>query len=591
MKNSTKISILLLLVAIAIWFYAKRNKASQKTPKKVLETAIENQVNTMDPAYAKDDYSQNEVAKVYEGLLEYHYLKRPYELVPNLAAAMPTVSDDQLVYTFQVQQGIKFHDDSCFPEGKGRELTAQDFVYTFQRLADPKVQSTGFWLIDGKLKGLNEWRQKYEGASNVDYTEEIAGLRALDKYTLQFTLTQPWPQFLNALANPHLFVVPQEAVQHYGPEFMNHPVGTGPFSMKQFSAQANKLVFYKNPTFREKLFPQEAAEKYKYLLRNAGKQLPLLDSIEAHIMLEGRPRDLKFQAGELDYTEIPNDNLDIIPAKELTPAMKSKGIKLEYTPSINIHYVAFNHLNKLFKDNPKLRQAMSMALDRKEFNELFYSGLSAPAASIVPPGIVGHRADYESPYHYDLEKAKQYLAEAGYPGGKGLPKITLDVGDRTISRQMGEYFQRSMAKIGIKIEVIPNPFPELHKKVRHTKSTMLFSLTWVGDYPDAENFLQILYGPNKAPGSNGSNFDNPKFNELFEKAVVMQDSPQKRALYEQLNQMAAEQVPLIYLIHPVRYVMYHSWLQNYVLAPNFVRATDQYLDIDVEKKKALKANF
>ncbi|XWN34808.1 MAG: ABC transporter substrate-binding protein [Roseivirga sp.] len=579
----------LLLLMLGLWLYSKRVNAPQGNAEKVLEIAVTDQVKTMDPVDANDDPSQGEISKVYEGLLEYHYLKRPYELIPNLAAAMPSVSEDGLTYTFELKKGVKFHDNACFPEDKGRELVAADFVYSIKRLADPQLRGLGFSMVDGKIQGLNAWRQRYVDAV-TDYTDSVEGLQALDSHTLQIKLVRSWPQFLQVLANPQLFVVPQEAVQHYGQEFMNHPVGTGPFTVEKFDGQANKIIFYKNPTFRKKHFPTEAAEAYQHCLKDADKALPLVDKIVAHIMVESQPRWLKFQAGGLDHIAIPSDNLDVIPNKELTSSMQELGIQLQHAPSINMHYIAFNHLNGLFK-NIKLRQAMSMAYDREEFNKLFCNGMSTKASSILPPSVAGYRPDYVNPYGYDLEKAKELLAEAGYPGGKGLPEITLDVGSTTQIRQLGEHFQKSMEKIGVRIKVISNPFPELMKKVRQTKSTMLYSLIWVGDYPDAENFFQILYGPNKAPGPNGANFNDAEFNALYEEASLMQDGPARTALYEQLNQMAAEKAPLIYLVYPVKYVLHHGWLQNYVLAPNFLRGQAQYLNIDLEKKQAMKAKL
>ena len=195
MKNLRNISLLALL-ALGIWFYLKRRNPHKATNanEKVLEMFIGVNIKGMDPAYTDDNISCAEVAKVYEGLLTYHYLKRPYELIPNLAAAMPTVSDDQLVYTFQLKQGVKFHDNPCFPGGKGRELVAEDFVYSIKRIADPKVQSTGFYLLDGRIKGLNEWREKYLDTPAA-YHEPVEGLQAIDQYTLQFIWLNPSHSF------------------------------------------------------------------------------------------------------------------------------------------------------------------------------------------------------------------------------------------------------------------------------------------------------------------------------------------------------------------------------------------------------------
>jgi ABC-type transport system substrate-binding protein len=591
MKKISMISLLVLL-ALGLWLYLRPSSKHQETNEKVLELALTANIKGMDPAYADDVLSNGEMAKVYESLFSYHYLKRPYELIPNLAAAMPDISADELIYTVKIQQGVKFQDDPCFPGGKGRELVAEDFVYAIKRIADPKVQSTCFSLIDGRIKGLNEWRENYVD-TKADYTVAIEGLEAPDKYTLVFKLTKPFPQFIDILAKHFCAAVPREAITYYQADFINHPVGTGPFTLKEFSPQANKLVYHKNPNYRVKLFPSEASEGFTYLLSDAGKQLPLVDKVVMHLIPEEHPRWLKFQKGQLDFIQVPKDEFSEVftAAKQLAPAMQKKQMHLLDGPSLNTYFIAFNHLDPLFRDNLTLRRAMAMAYDRQSLNDLFYKGMSVVAQSITPPGVAGYRPDYTNPYgKYDLARAKQLLAEAGYPAGKGLPEITLDTAHTTTHRQIGEHFAACMAKLGIPIKVITNPWPELQKKVSYTKSTMLYIMGWQAGYADAEIFLSLLYGPFKSPGRNGSNFDDPAYNALYEQVAVMRDSPARTELYEKMNQLAAENVPLIYMVHKSDHILHHSWLQNATLS-DFSRCQEQYLNIDMDKKRAMKAQF
>ena len=560
----------------------------QDHEKKVLNIVVTSKVKGMDPIYANDLYSSNEVARVYEGLLEYHYLKRPYELRPNLAASLPKVSKDGLTYTFKIKKGVTFHDNKCFEKGQGRELVAQDFVYSIKRMADAKNQGLGWWLLDQKVAGLNEWRDLQKKAPKTNYDEGVEGLKALDKHTLQIKLTRTFPQFLYALAMPFFFAVPRECVEFYGKEFLNHPVGTGPFILPEFK-QTTRIVYKKNPKFRAKFYPSEASEEMvaQGLLEDAGKKLPLVDEIIVNIMEQEQPRWLKFQKGGLDFVSIPKDNFAsaVTPSKEISPDMKKKNIHLAHAAGLDIAYMAFNNENPLFK-NKKLRQAMSLAYDSKRSNELFYNGMAQPAQSIVPPGIAGFEKNFVNDFRaFNLEGAKKLLAEAGYPNGSGLPEVTYDTSSSTTSRQMGEFFKKSMAKIGIKVRVVQNPWPELQKKIR-TRSTMVHAVGWGADYPDAENFLQLLYGPNKAPGSNGSNYNNEEFNALFEKASKMQHSEERTQLYQKLNRMAAREVPLIYGVHRMNFVMRHGWLKNYVLS-EFNAGQGQYLNVDLEAKKTL----
>lgn len=584
MKSRNLVSFLLMSLLAVTISCTKKVDLNEK----VLNLAVTSEIKGMDPIYSNDKYSSNEVGRVYEGLLEYHYLKRPYTLVPNLAESLPEVSEDGLTYTFKIKKGVLFHDDKAFEGGKGRELVAEDFVYSIKRLADPKLQGLGWWLLSGKIKGLDAWRDKNAEKDKVDYSEEVEGLRALDKYTLQFKLTKQFPQFLYSLAMPFTFAVAKEVVDHYGKEFLNHPVGTGPFMLGEFKQTAKKFSYTRNPKFRKKLFPSEASDEFKHMLKYAGKPVPFVDRIEINVVKEDQPRWLNFLKGRVDYIGIPKDNFEaaVTPGKGLDKQFEEKGVELSISPSLDVTYTAFNHDLKLLQ-NRDLRRALALAYDVKEFNKLFYNDTALPAQSVVPPGIAGYMPDYVSPYrNRDLAKAKELLAKAGYPNGKGLPEITYDCPSSSTSRQIGELFKKQMAEIGVNIKVVQNSWPELQKKITK-RQVMLYGIAWGADYPDAENFLQLLYGPNKSPGANGSGYDNPVFNKLFAKSSVMQDSPERTEIYEKLNKMAAEEVPWIYGVHRQSYLIKHSWLRNY-MTTDFEAGQAQYLDVDLDQKKKMQ---
>jgi ABC-type transport system substrate-binding protein len=590
MKNLSRFGALALII-LAVWLYARSVRVPQGQNEKVLVTTSEVQIKGFDPAQIDDLYSSREATRVYEGLLTYHYLKRPHELVPNLAVSLPTVSEDGCVYTFTLREGVKFHDNACFPSGQGRELTAEDFVYAIKRVADPKVRSSWFSVVAGKIKGLDAWRDKYTDTAHTDYSEAVEGLKALDRYSLQFTLTQPWPQFLYILAMNFCCVVPQEAVQYYGEEFLNHPVGTGPFTMEAFNPQLNKLVYHKNPTFRDKRFPSEASEGYQHLLADAGKKLPLVDKIITHILPEEQPRWLKFQQGAIDIADIASDNiaLEVIKGNTIVPQLQEKGVQLCLEQAPMTSFFAINNDCEPFKNNAKLRQALSLAFDGQRYNELFFNGSAVSAQSIIPPGLSGYQRDYVNPYkQYDLAKAKQQLAAAGYPEGKGLPVITLDVRANTKQKQEGEFFKKCMEGIGVKIRVVPNIFPELLKKMSQRK-TMMHAISWGADYPDAENFLQLFYKSHQSMSA-GLNFNDAAYNALYERATNMQPSEERTILYEQLNRMLAECAPVVYSIHQAHPVLYHGWVKNYLWS-NYCGGLEQYINIDLDQKKALQARF
>lgn len=554
----------------------------QDLNERVLRVTAPSDVKGFDPMMAGDVGSAAQIAKIYEGLLTYHWLKIPYELIPNLAEEMPEISKDGMIYTFKIKKGVFFQDDAAFPGGKGRELTAMDFVYSLKRHADTKNQSTGWWLFDGKIKGLNEWRNKYANSEVVNYDDEVEGLKAIDKYTLQFKLAKVFPQFLYALAMPFAYVVPKEAVEKYGKEFINHPVGTGPYVLPVFD-QGKRIVYTKNPTFREKFYPTEASPEFKHMLADAGKKVPFLDKIIVDIMVESQPAWLKLNKGEVDYLNIPKDNFaSAITNNELSKDLADKGMSLTKTPGLDVYFYIFNFDHKIFQ-NLKLRRAMSLAFDQKTQNELFYNNTGFPAESVAPPGIAGNVPSFKNPWKGpNVELAKKLLAEAGYPEGKGLPEITLDTFSSTAARQKAEFFQKQMEKIGIKIKVVPNLNPELQGKIKK-RSVMMVDYGWIGDYPDTENFLQIFYGPNSSPGANSSNYDNPEFNKQYEIIAKMQDSPERTKMYEKLNQFLADEVVVIFTVHTQSYTLQQKWVKNYHNS-DFVFDFDQYLNIDLKEK-------
>lgn len=577
--NKSKFLSVTIVTILSLFSACTKNQNSNE---RVLNVIAASDVKGFDPIMSSDVGSAAQISKIYEGLLSYHWLKLPYELIPNLAEDMPVISTDGMTYTFKIKKGVHFQDDIAFPGNKGREIEASDFVYSIKRLADSKNQATGWWILDGKIKGLNEWRNKYLSQPTANYDDEISGLRAIDKYTLQFQLSKAFPQFLYSLAMPFTFVVSKEVVTKYGPEFINHPVGTGPYILPLFD-QGKRIVFTKNPTFREKFYPTEASPKYKHFLSDAGKKLPLIDKIIVNVMIESQPAWLKFNKGEIDYLSIPKDNFSsTIVGNKLSQEMSNKDMSLTIMPSLDVYYIGFNYDNKLFQ-NVNLRRAMSLAYDVNTANKLFYNDTGFSAASVAPPGLAGNVPGYKNEWKGpNVDLARKTLALAGYPNGIGLPEITLDTMSSTTARQKSEFFQQQMEKIGIKIKVVTNLNPELQAKLKK-RSVQMFDYGWIGDYPDTENFLQIFYGPNSSPGANCSNYNDPKFNKDFEVAVKMQHSPERTALYEKLNQFLASETVGIFTVHTQSYILQQKWVKNYHDS-DFIYDFHQYMNIDQAQK-------
>lgn len=563
------IAIALLVPAFGVSLFSCTSKKSSD-PANTVHLASNAKIKGLDPIYTDDLYSGIESSYAYEGLLQYHYLKRPYSLIPNLAESMPEISKDGKTYTFKLKKGVLFHDDPSFKEtqGKGREMTADDVVYSWKRLADPRNVSPGWWIFDGRIVGLNEWRDEAAKNGAADYPKPVEGLKALDRYTLQVKLIKPNAQFLYMVAMPFSAVVPREAVEEYGKEFINHAVGTGPYRLTEY-APNSKIIWDKNPTYRKELYPSEGepGDKAAGLLEDAGQPLPRNDRIVTQIFEESQPMWLTFMSGRLEATAIPKDNFSQAIAsgngKELGPELKAKGLRLMTEPMLDITHISFNMADPLLGKNKYLRQALSLAYDDVKYIELFYNGRAISAQGPIPPGVLGYDPGMKNPYRqHNVAKAKELLAKAGYPNGKGLPPLEfLNLADST-SRQSAEYASKMFGQIGVHLKVVSSSWPEFQSKLK-SKQGQLWGYAWSGDYPDAENFLQLFYSKNASPGPNDANYSNPEFDRLYEKSITLTNGAARTAIYKQMAAILVEDCPWIFNAHRLAYVLLQPWTKNY----------------------------
>jgi len=559
----------------------------------VTRGAIGAKVRGMDPMDIGDTTSSGMASNIFDCLYQYHYLKRPYELIPSLAAEMPAVSEDGLTYTIKLRDDVYFQDDPCFTEtaGKGRKLVADDLIYSWKRIANIKNISKNWWVFDGRIKGFDgfrEYTKSVENKKDVDYSREVEGLVAVDEHTLKITLTKPWPQVVYMLAHLPTAAVPREAVEHYGDEFINHPVGTGPYRLKEWR-RGSKIVMERNPTYHEELYPSEGepGDEAAGLLVDAGKRLPLIDRIEITIIQEDQPRWLKFVQGDLDIGGIPKDNFDtaISPSRELTSDLRDKGIVLEIYEDAATYWYGFNMEDPVVGKNRPLRQAMNLAIDRDEYLKLFLNNRGTPARGVLPPMIAGYDPDINSPYTvYDPKLAKQKVKEAVKVHGGPLPVIVLTQGSTdSVARQTGQWLTRSFERVGITLEVDYMDWPSAQEKVK-TKSAQMYAMGWVADIPDAENFMQLFYGPNGSPGPNNMNYQNPKADELYKKLSVMGDSPERREVVRQMQQVVIDDLPCVLTLHRVAFLLRYDWLKNY--KPHvFGYGLGKYRNIDAELRR------
>ncbi|MEN8255352.1 MAG: ABC transporter substrate-binding protein [Verrucomicrobiota bacterium] len=540
-------------------------------------------IRGLDPASAGEVSSSLAIARMYEGLLEYDYLARPYKVVPLLAEAMPDISGDGLVYTFKIRKGIYFHDNPCFPEGKGRELVAGDIAYSIKRVADVKNVSSGFWAYNKRIKGINAFHDASMSKEPTDYGMVVEGLKMPDSHTLQITLTEPYPQLLYILAMHYSFAVPREAVEFYGKDFVNNPVGTGPYELVEWRRNS-RIEFVRSPkwaeTGRSETYPatgtpeQEAAG----LLKDAGEQMPFIDRVVQYVIEDTTTAWMMFLSGQLGVSAITRDNWDAVITgdKKLNDSLGERDIDLISSPTLDIFYLGFNWDDPVVGEsddpeqnlrNRKLRQALSCAYDFDQMNQFMNYRLH-PIGGPVPQPLAGSLKE-PSPYAFSLDKARQLLVEAGYPEGKD-PKtgkrlvLTMELGSAdSNTRQSMELMADMYQKIGIVLKASYNTWPAFIEKMNRRQSQM-FRLGWVADYPDAENFLQLFYSKNESPGPNHANYRNVEIDRMYEEIRTMQDTPERTAIYEKMAGIIIEDCPWIYMYQPMSYALKHSWLENYV---------------------------
>ncbi|NOY74961.1 MAG: hypothetical protein GXP32_04115 [Kiritimatiellaeota bacterium] len=602
MKNHIRVGGLSAIFAVALLcigfsFGCGKGDVVENTKLRVLYTTPGGKINTLDPALSADLTSANMVGELYDTLLEYDYTARPYKLKPSMLAEMPTASQNMKTYEFKLRDDLFFQPDTCFgtkTDGslKSRKITSKDVVFSILRIGDARIHSSGYWLIRGKIVGIGDFREKSAKLADGDfsvYDTGCAGLEVIDDSRFAIHLAKPDPRFLYALAMPYMSVVPREAVEKYGVDFAEHPVGSGPFKL-DFWRRNYRIEFSRNPRYREEFFPSAANPA------DRKRPLPLLDKVVCYQIAEPVTAWMLFLQGNLDISSVSKDNFDSILTKDktLVPALVSRGIELTSIPSFQIHYYGFCFTDPLIGKNLKLRKAVSLAYDVEKRVKLFNNGI-IPASGPIPPGVAGYDPELKNPYaKYDLEKAKKLLAEAGYPNGMSKKtgkrlSLTLDFGGTsTTHRQLAELFVDDMEKIGIKIVPMLNNWPRFLQK--SAKGEMqIFSVSWVGDYPDAENFLQLFYGPN-AGSCNRSYYSDKTFDKMFEAIKTMPDAPARTARYKEMAKYLVSRCPWIFSNYPVNYRLNHNWLENYV-PHNFCFSRWKYLSLDPERRRETKKSF
>jgi len=573
------IQIAILLVILMLGGCGEPPATDSGAPAKIYRHAMDGAPGSLDPAQTTSIYANFIVINLYDTLYRYKYLARPYQLQPNLAADMPEVSEDGLQLTIQIKKGVFFNDDPAFKGGVGREVKAQDFVYSIKRHFDPNTRAQGAWLWQNRIEGLDTWK-----TAGSDYDREVTGLRALDDYTIQITLTQPFPQLVHTLTQGYAAIVPREAVEKYGQILSSHPVGSGPFQL--VSRDSTRAVLAKNPKFRQQPFDLEgegfdpAMHTNPGLQNLQGKIPPFVDQLEIEFIKEGAARWNAFLAGEVHFIKVPTSQFDNILGQHTPLTLKPQYDDLyhfEASLEAGFIYTNFNMADESIgyhpdpeqnRRNRALRCAMVKAFDWKKRNEIFSYNLGRVFPGIIPPLVPEFDPDIDTAYiRHDLKGARQLLQSNGW-NKDTLPTIEYGFPNSVTERQAFEQFRNFMMDAGYPVSkirpLIFATYGDFQRAYSQGKVTLINS-SWTMDYPDAENLMQLYYGPNAAPGSNSANYDNPDYNRLYEASAAMNESPERTLIYREMNQLLMDDCASI---TGISRTLLFLWNKNYIMKPD-----------------------
>ncbi|MBI1773459.1 MAG: heme-binding protein, partial [Burkholderiales bacterium] len=500
------------------------------------------------------------------------------------------------------QPGIMFTPDPAF-KGKPRELTAEDYIYSIKRIYDPTVKSPWLFMFEGKLLGDEKLRPAKDCKSqDFNLQTSIPGLQAVDKYTLRIRLNAPDSNFLFILATTATGAVAREVVEAYGNQVGNHPIGTGPFILGQWQ-RSFRIELLANPQYRKVVFNDQGSDDAtrKIAASLAGQTLPRVSKVEIKIMEEQQSRVLGFLNHEFDYLEqvpAPLSNM-VLDDGKLKPALQQQGVRLSLFTPLQTYYMWMNMEDPVVGgytlEKIALRRAIALSYDSKEDIALMEKGLAIQAQSPLPPNVLGYDPSYKTPVQYDVKLANALLDKFGYRRGtdgyRNLPDgqllhLQMHSLASTTGRLHDEVWRKNLEAIGIHVSFKTDKHSEILRAARLGKVQMT-EANWIADFPDAENFYQLLYGPN-AGRANYSRFNLPAFNKLYEDAMRLSDSPERTAIYRQMAQLMHGYTPWVPRIHPVTADLSQSWLQNYYRHP--VDFTNwRYVDVDViARNKVLK---
>ncbi len=532
----------MLCVSSALANSAPNPKANPADPDKVLRLAFPVAETGFDPVRVNDLYSNTITAAIFQPLMTYDWMAMPTRLVPDAAEAMPEVSKDGKTYTFKIKKGLFFTPDDAF-KGQRRELTAYDFVYALLRHADPKNRSPQVSDLDDKILGFAQSRQQATVSGKFDYNLKHPGIYATDRYTLVIQLNQADRNFLSLLTSPFAAGIAREVVEKYGFEgIMAHPVGTGPYMLDKW-VRGSKIILKANPEYAGFVWNFEPPANNLLELRIAnqmqGRKMPQIGRVEISIIEEPQSMWLAFSGKEIDVVAVPPSFIEkaLTPKNDLLQTWVAEGVNMFRSVEPDIRYQFFNLRDPLIggysPERIALRRAIIMGYDVDEEIRVIRKGQAIKAEQMVSPVIAGHDPNYKSIVKFSPLSANALLDQFGYkkdakgyrmyPDGKPLV-LTIYSSTSSIERERDELWKKSMDRLGIRLKVKKDKFPEMLKQGKQC-AIPSWSLGWTRS-AEAEFVMKLLYS--KTIGQNNySCFESAEYDAYFEQLKRLPDGPER----------------------------------------------------------------
>ncbi|MEP7206980.1 MAG: ABC transporter substrate-binding protein [Casimicrobiaceae bacterium] len=587
------------LVAVAAWAIlgaiagvVAPGAQAAADPAKVLRTYFPTGETGFDPARVSDRYSATINEAIFERLLTYDYLARPAKLVPMAAEGLPEVSADGRTFTFRIRKGVYFSPDLAF-KGVKRELVAEDFVYSILRFFDPKIRSPYAFMLDG-IEGLTELGEAAQKAGRFDYDAKVPGLEAVDRYTLRVRTKTTDFNLPFKLAHTSYGAVAREVIEAYPDDTMAHPVGTGPYLLKQW-VRGSKIVLEASPVYRGFVWdfaPSEPAWDDAVIAAMKGKRMPQVGRIEVSIIEEPQSIWLAFQNGEIDTINLPPDFREraLDADNKLLPGLVRQGISVYQAIDPDITYTTFNFrdpiVGGLGKAKIALRRAIIMSYDEESEIRVVRKNLALANEMPIPRGVVGYDPRYRTINPYDPDLANKLLDRFGYKVGRdgwrtlpdGAPLLLrMATSSGSTQRQYDEVWLRSMERIKVRIQFDVSKFAD-NLRAAKACQLMMWGQAWTADYPDGDNFMQLLYGPNTGQSNNGC-YQSKAFDAFYEKARLLPESPERGLLYLEMTRQMEVDGAWRLGVSRTRNQLIRPWVKGYKYHP-ILRAEWQYIDLE-----------